>query len=85
MAFHNPRYRGPVPPPKGNCMRVRIDNGVNKPFEMNPCSYGVAIAFATRWNQKTKSGQASVVFFGEESGEQTTQGTLPPTAPETKE
>jgi len=32
---------------------------------LNPCSYGVAMAFAARWNAKTSTDNASVQFIGE--------------------
>lgn len=53
------RYEGPLDPPKGNCFVVRIRNGA-KTLELNPCSHTIAMAYAKRWNEKTKTDSASV-------------------------
>jgi len=59
------RYLGPTDPPKGNCFEVHIQQHPNKPMILNACSYGIAMAFAERWNRRTNSDTASVQFIGE--------------------
>jgi hypothetical protein len=71
-SWHGVRVEGPLEPCKGNVYEPVIRQSNGAILILNPCTYGLAISFCKRWNEKTRTDEAHVRFIGARETEQST-------------